>query len=144
MIFFISFWLFLIFLILEIFITGSILFLSIALSFLAVACASLFSLNLLILFLTWILTFFSTAHLIYLFLKQRKLSKTENLTGDTNIIGMIGQSCKIISLMPDRLYLVRYEFEEWTAESHDDDLLEIEEIVRIVRIIGNRIIIKKI
>jgi membrane protein implicated in regulation of membrane protease activity len=98
----------------------------------------------LLLFLIWISTFFLTAHLIYIFLKQRKLSKTENLTGDTNIVGMIGQSCKIISLMPDGLYLVRYEFEEWTAESHDDDLLEIEEIVRIIRIVGNRIIIKKI
>jgi len=145
MLFFVAFWLFIIFLGLEVFVVpGTVMFVSLALGFLAVAVVSLFVKVLLLLFLVWIASALCAVYFINSFLKHSKLSRSENSYGETNIVGMVGGHCLIIKSYNDDQYLVRYGFEEWSAVSRDLEKFEIGEKVLIIRVVGNRLVIKKL
>jgi membrane protein implicated in regulation of membrane protease activity len=137
-------WLSVIFLFLELFLPGMILFGSVASGFLCAACLSLLLSEPWLLFGAWLFGNIAAFFVIKGFLKRSKLCRAEDATDDTNIMGMIGQVCVVVRQLPNGQLLVVFGFEEWMATPlNQNEFFAAGEQARIVRIVGNRIIIKK-
>lgn len=143
---FVFFWLFLIFLFLEMFLVGAVLFISIATGFLALALATLlFSPAIPSLLLLWLVVSFFSSVLIKSVTKSGKYSKTGDPLEDTNVIGMVGQSCTVTKVLAKNCYVVLFRFEEWSASPDRPEIMfKVGDVVRIVRVVGNRVVIRMV
>ncbi len=134
------------FLILELFTPGALLFVSIASGFFVMALAMLVEVSSpVVLTFLWGATVFVGFGVIRFFLKKSKLSISEVRSDASNIFRFSGMSVVVVKKISVNSYKVLVGAEEWSAKPlQGEDLFEIGEEVYVSRVVGNTLLVKKI
>lgn len=141
-------WLGFIFLLVEMLIPGTVLFISLAYGFFCMAlCTFIGVLNPLLLILNWAITVTLGFWITSNWLKRSNLSIKEEQLYESNILGLVGQVVTVtrkleVGSMAE--YKVAVGVEEWSAKSLGKDIFSIGESARVIRVVGNTLLIKKL
>lgn len=128
-----------IFLLLEVGTPGLFFFLSFAIGCSFAAIAAFFELSIFIQCITAIVMSLVAFAFIRTYFSAAKLPQTK-----TNTDALIGQQAMVIDVIePHKVGRVKIKGEEWPAVSHEDNvILQKGTLVKIIRVEGNRIIVK--
>jgi len=74
----------------------------------------------------------------------RRFNEVKAEQGETNMQGLIGRVAHVVrAIIPPNHGYVKIGGEEWAAEHVNQELIEKDTQVRVVRVVGNRVIVKK-
>lgn len=141
---FINLILFVVLLMLEMFAPANFFFLSLAFSFLFAGFLDWFLVLNLFFLPVWLIIFGSTFFAFTRYLRRAGLSRIDSNATESAALGIPGQVCKVISLRMDGDLIVLLEKEQWVASSQNGEEILPGEKVIVVRVVGNRLIVKKI
>jgi membrane protein implicated in regulation of membrane protease activity len=133
-----------IFLILEIMIPGTVLFLSIALGLATISATLFFQLQLFFALTLGLATFCIGFWLLRRLFKSKNLSNTEAKTASSNVDALVGTHGTLIKAIgpcnPGRVILRQ---EEWVAISRNEEICK-GQAVLVISIVGNQALVKRL